>query len=111
MDILAWFATLQPDQIGLAALVTLTIVSILRGWIIPRSVLTDRMADKDAQIALLVTERDDWKSAFQKKAEEAAELLRQNSNLIAGADTTNRLIESLRETIERGRPRQIEATP
>lgn len=107
-------STIDPTQVGLGALVTVMIISILRGWVVPKSVHTDRIKDKDTQILALSGERDDWKFAAEKSAEARAELMKQNSDLIDGADTTNRLLESLRNQIERNgdpnRPpmRQIE---
>jgi hypothetical protein len=101
MEWQSWLTSLDPNQIGLGAIVTLMIVSILRGWIIPRSVHLDRISDKDKQIVALGKERDNWKEAYEKSAEAKRELIQQNSALIDGADTTNHLLDSLRNQIER----------
>lgn len=97
----SWLDNVDPNQIGLGGLVTVMIVSILRGWVVPRSVHMDRMSDKDGQITALSKERDDWKEAFQKSEETKTELTHQNSDLISGADTTTRLMDSLRAQIDR----------
>lgn len=101
MDFSSWLATPSPSQIGLGGIVTVMILSILRGWIIPRSVHLDRVQDKDAQLQALAAERDTWRLAYEKSAEVKAELIDQNKELIKGADTTNRLMDSLRNQIER----------
>lgn len=101
MDVLAFFNTLRVDQVALGAIVTFMVIGLLRGWVVPRSVLVDRMVDKDAQIALLAKERDDWKSAYDKGELSRQELVRQNSDLIEAGQTTNRLMESLRTNLEK----------
>lgn len=102
----------DPSSIGLGTLVTMMIISILRGWVVPRSVHIDRIADKDTQLASLLKEKDSWRDSSLKKDEVIVELTSQVHDLIDGADTTNRLMESLRNQIERnGFPsqRQIES--
>lgn len=101
MDVLAFFNTLPVNQVALGAIVTFMVVSLLRGWVVPRSVLLDRMTDKDAQIAVLAKERDDWKSAYNQGELSRQELVRQNSDLIEAGQTTNRLMESLRTNLEK----------
>lgn len=110
MDIIAWTAGLPGDQIALGALVTAMVLSVLLGRVVPKSVMDARMADKDREIANLAKERDDWKTAHDKSEAGRAELKDQNSALIRGAETTNRLMESMRNYMERSSPpqRQIE---
>ena len=106
-QISAFFASLPTDQIALGALVTFMVFSLLRGWVVPRSVLVDRIADKDKQIAELVKERDDWKKAHDVSEEGRALLKEQNGALISGAETTNRLMESMRNYLERSNPQKM----
>lgn len=106
-QISAFFTSLPTDQIALGALVTFMVVSLLRGWVVPRSVLVDRIADKDKQIAELVKERDDWKDAFHTSEVARGELISQNDALISGAETTNRLMESMRNYLERSTPQRM----
>lgn len=101
MDALTFFNTLPLDQVALGAIVTFGVIGLLRGWVVPRSVLVDRMADKDAQIADLVQERNDWKAAHEKSELSRQELVAQNSDLIDAGQTTNRLMESLRANLEK----------
>ena len=101
MDALAFFSTLRVDQVALGAIVTFGVIGLLRGWVVPRSVLVDRMADKDAQITSLSKERDDWRGAYDKSELSRQELVRQNTDLIEAGQTTNRLMESLRTNLEK----------
>lgn len=98
----ALIGNMQAGQVGLGAIVTIVIFAILRGWLLPVGIHKDRVADKDKQIEALAKERDDWKLAFQNEAAASAVTRQQNSDLIDGAETTNRLMESLRNQIERG---------
>jgi hypothetical protein len=100
MDVLTFFSALRVDQVALGAIVTFGVVGLLRGWVVPRAVMADRIADKDAQIALLAKERDDWHGAYDKGELSRQELVRQNSDLIEAGQTTNRLMESLRTNLE-----------
>lgn len=106
--VVAFFQTLPTDQIALGALVTIMVISILRGWVVPRSVLIDRMADKDARIAALEKERDDWHTAHDVSEAGRAELKSQNGDLIRSAEIPNRFMESAREWFDRDSRREIE---
>lgn len=97
----AWFTSLDPTIIPLGALVTLMVISLIRGWVIPRQVHLDRMSDMARQIEMLVIERDKWQAAYEEMQKSNTKLLGQNSDLIDATETTNRLIESLRNHIER----------
>lgn len=101
MDVLTYIATIRPDQVALGALVSLMVVSILRGWIVPRQVLTDRVADKQSQIDGLIVERDALRAAGEIKDKTVQVLLENQTKLVNSGDTTNRLIDTLRENSER----------
>lgn len=101
MDPIAtFFLSLQPDDVALGALVTLMVISILRGWVVPRSVLRDRMADKETQITSLSEERTTWREAFQTADASRNELETQNAKLIDAGEANLRLIETLRRKLE-----------
>lgn len=100
----AFFVSLNPTLVPLGAIVTLVVVSLIRGWLVPRAIVQERIKDKDAQIEALAKERDDWKTAYMKSEEARGVLSGQNGDLISGAETTNRLMESLRNQIERSQP-------
>lgn len=99
--LVAFFSSLDPTVLPLGGIVTFVVIGLIRGWVVPKQVLTDRINDKDGQITALAKERDDWRNAFLKSDEARQELVGQNSELIDGAKTTNRLMESLRNQIER----------
>jgi hypothetical protein len=99
--IFTFFSGLDPTVLPLGAMVTLFVVGLLRGWVVPRQVLIDRIADKDSQIAALGKERDDWRSAYQISDAAKNEVIKQNGSLIEAGETTQRLMESLRNQIER----------
>lgn len=96
-----WFLGLDPTLIPLGALVTFMVFGLIRGWVVPRQVHLDRVSDKDDRIKMLSEERNDWKQAFLHSEESRRILLKQNSDLITSAETTNRLMESLRDSVER----------
>jgi hypothetical protein len=64
MDFLAYLQASPVNTVALGGLVTLMVLSLIRGWVVPRSVLVDRVADKDARIAEVALERDQWKAAY-----------------------------------------------
>jgi len=99
--LVGFFSSLDPTVLPLGGIVTFMVIGLIRGWVVPKQVLTDRVNDKDGQITALAKERDDWRNAFLKSDEARQELVGQNSELIDGAKTTNRLMESLRNQIER----------
>lgn len=101
MDIGSFFLTLRPDQVALGAIVTFMVIGLLRGWVVPRSVLVDRMDDMKLQNAALAVERDAWKEAYSKGEQARQELVRQNTELIEAGQTTNRLMDSLRNHLEK----------
>jgi hypothetical protein len=77
------------------------VLGLLLGWVVPRSVMNARMADKDAQIKLIAEDRDKWKDAYTKSEEGKTELIRQNSDLIESGKTADRLLDTLRDRVEK----------
>lgn len=100
MDFATLFLSLRPDQVALGAIVTIMVLGLLLGWVVPRSVLLARMADKDKEIARLALERDAWQAAYNQVELARQEASRQSAELIKGGETTNRLMESLRSHLE-----------
>lgn len=81
--------------IGWGGLVTLTVVSLLRGWLVPRltvdkieAVNAARLADKDARIAELVRAND----AVDRRNDMLAENVRE---LTEGIRTSNAVVSAL----------------
>lgn len=97
------------NTIALGALVTVMVYGLFRGWVVPRYVMEQRIADKDAQIVNLVKERDDWKDAFHLSESGKMEMLKQNGQLIGAGETSTRLMDSMRDFLQRStQQRQIE---
>lgn len=101
VDIPSWLATIRPDQVALGTLVTIMVLGLLRGWVVPRSVLVDRMTDLKEQNAALAVERDAWKEAYTQGELARQKLVQQNTELIDAGQTTNRLMDSLRSHLEK----------
>lgn len=92
----AWVATLQGDDIAWGALVTIAVVSIFRGWLVPVGMHKARIGDKDQQIAAL-------RESVAAAEETIDTLLAQNTDLIRSNETASRALESLRDQSTKGR--------
>lgn len=80
----ALLGTIRLDQIGLGGLVVLGVVSIIRGWLSPRTVTED-----------LRGERDSWKQAYMESEKARNVLMSQNGELLEFARTANQILRSL----------------
>lgn len=106
--ILAFISNPATNQVALGAVVTLVIVSLIRGWLVPRSVMEDRIRDKDERIAALEKERDLWQKAHSISEEGRAVLKAQNGELIRGQEIANRFMDSARVWFDdTNRPRRM----
>lgn len=76
-----------------ATLVALAVVSMLRGWILPRSYLTDVRNDREIRLAEMREERDEWRKAFEAAAA-------QNRVLLENSETSLALLRSLHRAAE-----------
>jgi hypothetical protein len=81
---------------------------VLRGWLVPKRVLTDalavhadRLADKDQVIAQISAERDAWKGAYQAEAQTNSTLAAQNGELMEGARLAQHIADSIPRTNQR----------
>lgn len=77
MDPLTWFANATADKIGAVALVSLTVLLILTGRLVPWWTVRRELAAEKQRA-------DEHRAASEKKDEAIEKLLAQNSNLIAG---------------------------
>jgi hypothetical protein len=78
-------------------LVALAVRSILKGSLITRTVHLDRMADKDAQIARLERERNDWKAAQMAGAAAVQELTSQQNEALEAGRTAIAVLEAIKK--------------
>ncbi len=81
-------STLPYAPIGATGILALVVLSIIRGFLIPRSVHEDRMRDKDAQILF-------YQTAYEREAETNKVLTAQVSTLMEVARTADHVLSSL----------------
>lgn len=99
--IISWIVQSDPSVVPLGAIVTLMVLSLLRGWVIPRQTHLDRMSDLNRQLDKLSEERNDWKTAYTVEQTTNGEVLRQNSELIESAETSDKMLRELRDAANR----------
>ncbi|WP_073946536.1 hypothetical protein [Streptomyces kebangsaanensis] len=85
----------RPADIGAAALVGLIVLLILRGHLVPRRVLEDRLADKDRQLEDVRAERDTWREAHAVSEEARREAQDQAGELLELSRTAGYFFASL----------------
>jgi hypothetical protein len=93
-------------DLGSVGLLSAFVYAILTGRIVPRSTVNDVRADRDARLAEVRRESDDWRSAWQASQETNKVLADQNKELLELSRTTHQLIKALP-----GRPIAKEPTP
>lgn len=81
-------------NLSAVAILGATVLAILRGWLVPRKVLEEARADREARIADAQAQVADWKAAFQA-AEQARQVLAgQVSELLELARATDDFIRT-----------------
>jgi hypothetical protein len=80
---------------GAVAILSVFIYAILAGRLVPRSAVDDVRADRDARLAEIRRESDDWRSAWQASQETNKVLADQNKELLELSRTTHQLIKAL----------------
>jgi hypothetical protein len=99
MDLVEFVKSMSVGDVGFPGLLTLAIYLILSGKLVPRSVVEDVRADRDARIAAVQEDRDTWKEAYQ-----ISESGRDKQNsvleiLLEYAKTSDHLIRSVQQKI------------
>lgn len=79
-----FLAVVRVDQVALAGLVTLAVVLLYRGLLVPRTTLEDARNDRDA-----------WKAAYLESEKARSVLMTQNGELLEVARTANQILRSL----------------
>lgn len=90
-------------QGGAVAVLTLVVLAIITGRLIPRRSLDDVRADRDARIAEERARGDEWRAAAQAQDARNDLLSQQVAQLLDTARTTNALIEGLRQASQERR--------
>lgn len=96
MDSFADLANLPWQGIGLSGLVTLGILYILTGRLVPKSVYDKMEASKDKEI-------ERWMQMAQRAEDLADRQSVQISELIEGGRTTTRVVDALQQTVQESR--------
>lgn len=107
-------------NVGAGGIVSIGVLAVFRGWLVPRRVLNDlraatdaRVADKDAQIARiaaeseqqfdrLTKEKNDWKDAYSASSTTNATLARQNDELLESARVSAAVLAQIPKALGRG---------
>lgn len=90
-------------QGGAVTVLTLVVLAIITGRLIPRRSLDDVRADRDARIAEERARGDEWRAAAQAQDARNDLLSQQVAQLLDTARTTNALIEGLRQASQERR--------
>jgi hypothetical protein len=83
-------------QGGAIALVTLVVLLIYRGRLVPRSVLDDVRTDRDARVAELVAERNAWREAYRESETARVEAQNQVGELLELSRLADRVLRAIR---------------
>ncbi|MEU1421461.1 hypothetical protein [Kitasatospora sp. NPDC005751] len=99
-------------QGGAAAILSAVVMLILVGRLVPRSVLEDVRADRDAQLAELRAERDSWKAAHatseearhldQDSVRELLEVARTTEHLMRALPSPKAMVEGVSDALDSG---------
>lgn len=89
-------------NVGAGTVVIIIVISILRGWLVPRRVMQDRMSDKDRSLADVRRERDLWRSAAQAKDATIAVQARQFDELYEAARVTRDILSAIPKAVKDG---------
>lgn len=89
-------------QLSLGSILGLTILAVIRGWLVPRRVLTDRVADAEGRVKDAHDERDriqkdsnDWRDAYLAERRVNDTLSRQITDLIEANQTAHNVVRAL----------------
>lgn len=87
-------------QGGAVTVVAAIVMLILRGSLVPASVLRDLRADRDARIAEIAAERDTWRAAHEASETARHTAQEQVGELLELSRTADHLLRSLPKTAE-----------
>lgn len=96
MDSFADLATLPWQGIGLGGLVTMAVLFLFTGRLVPKSVYDKMEASKDKEI-------ERWIQVAQRAEDLADRQSVQISELIEGGRTTTRVVDALQQTVTESR--------
>ena len=85
---------------GAVALVTLVVLLIFFGKLVPRSVLEDVRKDRNDRIAEVVAERDTWREAHRMSEAARIEAQSQVGELLELSRTADHVLRSIRGEVQ-----------
>lgn len=91
----AFLSSIPYDQLPFGAMLTLAVISIFKGWLVPQGVVTDIRTDRDTRLTEVAGERDDWKSAYLVEREASSKKDAQINELLELAQTSAHVLKSL----------------
>jgi len=94
-----WASILQSvnaERVAYAALLSLAIIALLRGWIVPRSTVNDIRVDRDKRLTDLIEEKNQWRKAYEVSESAREKESETNRELLENSRTTASFIQSLR---------------
>lgn len=83
-------------QGGAVAILALVVLFIIRGSLVPRSVLDDVRKDRDTRVAEILAERDTWRDAHRESERARVEAQSQVGELLELSRTADHVLRSLR---------------
>ncbi|MDX3527126.1 hypothetical protein P1P75_11900 [Streptomyces sp. ID05-39B] len=96
---------------GAAALVTLVVLLIFLGRLVPRSVLEDVRKDRDARVAEILAERDTWRDAHRESERARMEAQSQVGELLELSRTADHVLRAIRGEVPGDAMDQTVAAP
>jgi F0F1-type ATP synthase membrane subunit b/b' len=98
-------------QGGAIGLLTLVVLLILLGRLVPRSVLEDVRKDRDARVAEVLAERDTWRDAHRESEAARIEAQNQVGELLELSRTADHVLRSIRGEVHGDAMDQSVAAP
>lgn len=93
-DLISGLPNTLLTNLSAAGILTLVVLGILRGWLVPRRVLEEARADREARLDDMRKQVDDWKAAFTASEQRATVLAGQVGELLELARATDEFIRS-----------------
>ncbi|MFI2620408.1 hypothetical protein [Streptomyces sp. NPDC018584] len=87
---------INPAQGGAVAIVTIVVLFIILGRLVPRSVLEDVRKDRDDRLQALVGERDAWREAYRESEAARMESQSQVGELLELSRTADHVLRAIR---------------
>lgn len=98
--LLAGITSSMIANMGAVGILAITVLGILRGWLVPGRSLDAMLALHEKRLAEVNARGDEWKTVAMKASERADERDKQAERLLEVVNTTIALMETLRRAAE-----------